>query len=44
MVNVSGFPPYFYIPSPRGFENSDLGPLKEALNVRLLPYYVGSST
>lgn len=32
MANVTGFPPYFYVPVPRGFDASDLGPLMEALN------------
>ncbi|KAL4063167.1 DNA polymerase family B-domain-containing protein [Scleroderma yunnanense] len=35
MVNVTGFPPYFYVPVPRGFENSDVGPFMEVLNKNL---------
>lgn len=37
-MNITHFDPYFYIPCPRGFTNSDLEPFKNHLNVRLLNY------
>ncbi|VDB88666.1 unnamed protein product [Peniophora sp. CBMAI 1063] len=32
MMHVLGFQPYFYVPVPRGFDNSDIEPFKTYLN------------
>ncbi|KAI5989332.1 DNA polymerase family B-domain-containing protein [Pisolithus albus] len=40
MANVTNFPPYFYVPVPRGFDASDLGPLMDALNKAAGGHYV----
>ncbi|KAI0031276.1 DNA polymerase family B-domain-containing protein [Vararia minispora EC-137] len=36
MARVIGFLPYFYVPVPRGFENSDIHPFKIHLNASLI--------
>lgn len=33
MALITGFLPYFYVPVPRGFENSDINPFMNYLNV-----------
>ncbi|KZV72219.1 hypothetical protein PENSPDRAFT_751123 [Peniophora sp. CONT] len=32
MAHIMGFQPYFYVPVPRGFENSDIEPFRSYLN------------
>jgi len=34
LAHVTGFWPYFFIAVPRGFQNEDIEPFKEDLNVR----------
>lgn len=33
LANVTQFMPYFYIPVPRGFDNSDVDAFTDAVNV-----------